>query len=440
MRKFFAGLLFFALLFPVLLVPADEAKGNDGFVYYVNIDSEITKGLYEYLQRAIKTAEDNGAEVIVFEIDTPGGLVEAAVDIGDLLTKTKTETVAFINPDAISAGAYIALNMDRIYMSPNANMGAAAVIDQEGNAADQKAQSYWHSKMRDAAGRNGRDPIYGLAMIDDSIDLPEYNAPKGELLTLTASEALEVGYADGIVQNRAELLQILGYTEGNVQSVEKTFAEKLAEFITNPIVVPILLSIASLGLILELYSPGFGLPGYMGITALLLFFYGHYVAGLAGYESIILLVLGVILIIVEIFIPGGIVGFIGLGSILLSVLLAGKSIAHMAISLLFSITIATLAMVVLVKVFGKKMTLFNKIILRDSTNSEQGYVSNPTRTDLIDKTGVTITPLRPSGTIVIDNERIDAVTEGGFIGSGQRVIVVKAEGVRVVVREYNNES
>ncbi|WAA10374.1 NfeD family protein [Fervidibacillus albus] len=435
MRKWCVHLLFIALLIPLLLVPVDVAYGYDDPVYYVNIDSEITKGLYEYIERSVKEAEENGAELIIFEMDTPGGLVDVAVDIGNLLSSTELKTVAYIHPDAISAGAYIALNMDYIYMSPNANMGAAAVITSDGNAADQKAQSYWNSKMRDAAERAGKDPIYGLAMIDASIDLPEYNAPEGELLTLTASEAVEVGYADGIVENRAELLQIFGYSEGNVQNVDKTFAESLAEFITNPIVVPILLSIASLGLILELYSPGFGIPGYMGIVSLLLFFYGHYVAGLAGYESLILFILGVVLIVVELFIPGGIVGFIGLGSIFLSILFSGQNIVQMAISLLFALTVAIVAMVILMKFFGKKMTLFSKIVLQDSTSTEKGYVSHPTRTDLIGKIGTTITPLRPAGTIRIENERIDAVTEGGFIESGKEIKVVEAEGVRVVVRE-----
>ncbi|WAA11501.1 NfeD family protein [Fervidibacillus halotolerans] len=434
-RIFFLFLLSFFLLMPTVKVLAEHKP-----VFYVKIDSEITKGLYEYLQRAVDEAEENGAELIVFEMDTPGGFVDTAVDIGDLLTKTKIKTVTFINPDAISAGAYIALNTDHIYMSPNGNMGAAEVINQDGTAADRKAQSYWNSKMRDAAERAGKDPIYGLAMIDESIDLPEYEAPKGKLLTLTAKEAVEVGYADGIVQSRTDLLKQFGYTERDVQFVDKTFAEKLAEFITNPIVVPILLSIASLGLILELYSPGFGIPGYMGIVSLLLFFYGHFVAGLAGYESIILFVIGIVLIIVEIFIPGGIVGLIGLGSIFLSILVAGNNVVEMSINLLFAITVGIVAMVILMKFFGKKMTLFNKIVLRDSTSTEQGYVSNPTRTDLIDKIGTTITPLRPSGTILIGNERIDAVTEGGFIGSGKKIIVIEVEGPRVVVREYQDET
>ena len=177
----------------------------------------------------------------------------------------------------------------------------------------------------------------------------------------------------------------------------------------------------------------------MGISALLLFFYGHFIAGFAGYESLILFIVGLVLIILEMFLPGGILGILGLGGIILSILLAGKSVVDMAIYLVIAITIAIAAMVILMKYFGKKIQIFNKLILRDSTNTEQGYVSNKTRTDLLGKVGVSITPLRPSGTALFGNERIDVVTEGSFIPSDQKVIVVSVEGVRVVVREYKEE-
>ena len=431
----------FTFLFTVIVVQLffyalqSVVHADDRTVYYSKIDSEITKGLSEYLQRTVRAAEENNAEAIIFEIHTPGGAVDAAGDIAKLLKATDVKTIAFINQDALSAGAYIALNMDEIYMVPNATIGAAAVITQDGNAADKKAQSYWLAVMKSAAEQNGRDPIYAMAMADESIDLPEYGAPKGELLTLTASQSIEVGYAEGIVKSKEELLTKLGYEDTKVEHVKKTWSEKVAEFVTNPVVIPILLTIGSLGLVLELYTPGFGLPGIAGLASLLLFFYGHYIAGLAGYESLILFILGIILIIAEIFIPGGIIGFIGLGSILFSIVLAGKSAIHMTISLVIALVAAITVMVIMMKFFNKRIKLLNKIVLKDSTSTGKVYISNQSRTDLLNKTGKALTPLRPSGTVIIDNERIDAVSEGGFIKSGVKITVVKVEGLRVVVRE-----
>ncbi|WP_062355740.1 NfeD family protein [Bacillus kwashiorkori] len=440
MRKFFRTILLITLLFPLAIIPYQVVKGNNDIVYYVPLENEVEQGLSHFLERAIKTAEKDGAKAIIFEIHTPGGRVDSADDIAKLLNGTELKTIGFINQNAYSAGAYISLYMDEIYMVPSGKMGSAAVITQDGNAADQKAQSAWLASMKAAAESGGKDPVYAMAMADDSIDLPKYGAPKGKLLTLTASQAVEVGYANGIVNNREELLKTLQFENAEIRDLETTFAEDLARFLTNPIVVPILLSIGSLGLVLELYSPGFGIPGYMGIVSLLLYFYGHYIAGFAGYESVILLVLGIILLILELFIPGGIAGFLGLGAIVFSILLAGENVIHTGISLLVAITIAIFAMVILMKIFGKKMRLLNKIVLRDATTTEEGYVSNRTRTDLLGKVATTITPLRPSGTIQIDDERVDAVSEGNFINVNKKVKVVKVEGVRIVVREMNEEN
>lgn len=439
MKSRLLKLILFVFILPLSFITFQGASADDSDVYYAKIEGEISPGLYKYIERAVRTAEKGGAKLIIFDMDTFGGRIDAAMDIGDLLTKTDVKTVVYINPNAISAGAYIALNMDEIYWAPNGKMGAATPITSDGNAADDKTMSLWKESMRDSAERGGRDPNYAEAMVDKSVSLPENVKKDGELLTLSASQALEIGYADGIAENLSELYQTLGIDEGKIEEVEKTWSEKIAEFLTNSIVVPILLSIGSLGLVLELYSPGFGVPGFMGISSLLLFFYGHFIAGFAGYESLILFLVGLVLIILEIFLPGGILGILGLGGIILSILLAGKSVVEMAIYLVIAITIAIAAMVILMKYFGKKIQIFNKLILRDSTNTEQGYVSNKTRTDLLGKVGVSITPLRPSGTALFGNERIDVVTEGSFIPSDQKVIVVSVEGVRVVVREYKEE-
>ncbi len=423
----------FSFLQPLISSAEKEKKE----VYVIPIHEEVEKGLHAFLKRAINDAEANNAELIIFDIDTPGGLVDAAGDIGQLLDGIETKTIALVNNHALSAGAFIALHAEEIYMVPNGQMGAAAVIDQAGNAADKKAQSYWLSAMKSAAESNGRDPQYALAMADETVEIKELGIDKGELLTLGSKEAKEIGYSEGTVKNLDELLQSLNIDKASVKEVDETFAEKLARFITNPIVVPILLSLASLGLIVELYSPGFGIAGSIGLASLLLFFYGHLVAGLAGYETIILFIIGVLLIVAEFFLPGGIAGALGIIGILASILLAGGNVVQMGISLLIALLIAVIAMIIFVKVFGKRMKIFNKIILKDSTSTESGYVSNANRLELIGKIGVTKTALRPSGTIIVEDERIDAVSEGGFIQADQKVKIVKVEGSRIVVRDIS---
>ncbi len=425
-------LLVFALC--LSLFPSDT-KGDNDLVYIVPVEDTVEKGLSAFLKRSIKTAEENGAKAVILEVNTPGGAVDAAGEIGKLFSDTPVKTIAWVNNQALSAGAYISLNADEIYMVPGATMGSAAIIDSAGNAADKKAQSYWLAAMKTAAEQNGRDPKYAMAMADDRIDLPELGAEKGKLLTLTAEQAKAIGYSEGTVKTLDELLQILGLENAEVRSIEESFAEKLARFITHPVVVPILLSIGSLGLVVELYSPGFGIPGFMGLTSLLLFFYGHTVAGLAGYETFLLFVMGVILLILELFLPGGIAGAFGIAAIIGSLFLAGENVVHMAISILIAIVVSLIVSILMAKVFGKKMKFFKKIILTDSTNTENGYVSNVNRLDLIGKEGIALTPLRPSGTALVEDERIDVVTEGTFIAKDSKVKVVKTEGSKIVVRQ-----
>ncbi|MFC4411077.1 nodulation protein NfeD [Chungangia koreensis] len=416
------------LFFLPITVMADE-------VYHIPIEEEVEKGLSAYLDRALDEAEENGADAVIFEIHTPGGFVNAAGDIGKRIQNSPLKTIAYINREAHSAGAYIALHADEIYFAPGATMGSAAVIDQAGNAADEKATSAWLAQMASAAESTNREPIYAKAMADKNIDLPDFGAPKGSLLTLSASDALKVGYSNGTAASINEVMEMAGLANADLIPVEMTIAEKIARFITNPVVVPILLSIASLGLIVELYSPGFGIPGLMGISALILFFYGHMVAGLAGHESIILFVVGVILVVAEIFLPGGIAGLLGFGAIIGSIILAGGNMLYMTISVVIALLVAIIGMVILVKIFGKKMHLLNRLILKDATNTESGYVSNVNRLDLLGKTGISLTPLRPSGTIIVEEERIDAVTEGSYLDSNTAVKVVKVEGSRIVVRK-----
>ncbi|WP_392453913.1 nodulation protein NfeD [Chryseomicrobium aureum] len=423
-----------------LLLPLFSVGAQNETVYRIPLDDVVEKALYTFLAQSIEEAEEANAEAIIIEMNTPGGLVDEAENIAKLMADTEDIPIyLFINNRALSAGAFLALYAEEIYMSPNATMGAAAVIDQTGNAADEKARSAWAASMRNAAEHSGRNPVYAKAMVDESLEIPELGVDAGELLTLSASEALEVGYAEGIVNSLDEVLDAVGLADAEVVSVEESFLVKLARFVTNPIIVPILLSIGSLGLVLELYSPGFGLPGIAGLSALMLFFYGHMIAGLAGYEAMLLFALGVILLIAEIFVPFGISGVLGGIAIIGSLYLAGADMTQISISILIALGVAIIGMVIIMKFFGRRLKLFNKIILSDSTSTERGYVSSIERRELVGSTADTLTPLRPSGTIVIGDERLDAVSEGDFIDRNKKVIIRKVEGSRIVVRELKEE-
>ncbi|MFJ8067778.1 nodulation protein NfeD [Peribacillus sp. NPDC096447] len=431
----YLSVLLFGLLFTMSSFGGSTVSANQKIVYHVPIEETVEKGLSAFLERALTTAEADDADLVVFEVNTPGGAVDAAGEIAKLLSDSPIKTVAYVNNRALSAGAYISLSADEIYMVPSATMGSAAVIDSTGNAAGKKAQSYWLAAMKTAAEQNGRDPIYAQAMADVDIDLPEYGAEKGKLLTFTAEQAKKAGYSEGTVSGKAELYSILGVEDADIRSIEESFPEKLARFLTNPIVVPILLTIAGIGIVMELFSPGFGIPGVIGITSLVLFFYGHLVAGITGYESLAMFIIGVILVLIEFFIPGGIIGLLGFTAIVGSLFLATGDPVHMTISLLIAVTVSILVFILLVKVFGKQMKFFRKMILTDATKTEQGYVSNPNRLDLLGVEGKALTDLRPSGTALVKEERVDVVTEGSFISKGSSIVIVKVEGSRVVVRE-----
>lgn len=418
-----------------------QAEGNKETVYFIPVEQEVERGLEAFLKRSLLEAEKQGASHVIFEVNTPGGLVNAAGNIATIIRDTGIPTTAFIVKDALSAGAYISLNANEIVMAPGSRMGAAAVIDQQGNMADDKSVSAWLADMKASAELNGRDPVYALAMADPNIDLPKYGAERGKLLTLTATQAKEVGYAEAIAENRTELLEYLNLSGAEIIDSEITLSERIARFVTHPIIVPILLSIGSLGLVLELYSPGFGVPGIMGASALFLFFFGHAIAGFAGWESIILLIAGMVLILIEIFTPGfGIFGISGIVAVLLSILMSSSTTVVDMLLYLFIAFIVTLAASVLyIRFFGYKGFL-RKLVLTDATKSELGYVTNETNEDIIGQTGMTVTPLRPSGIIELDNERLDVVSEGGFIDKGKKVTIVQSKGSRISVREVKNEN
>ncbi|MGG4342753.1 NfeD family protein [Paenibacillus lautus] len=413
---------------------------NVGSVYVIPVKQQIERGLTSFMERGFKEAEKMAAGLIVLEIDTPGGLVDQAGEIASLMKASDIPIVAYITGDAASAGSYIALNADKIAMSPGSMIGAAYMVDARGNRIeDAKLVSWWKSKMAGAAEASGRNKniAMGMADINLKVDMPEIGLTKqpGEIISLTHDEALKTGYADTIASSTEEVIAWMDYSTQDVFRMEPTFSEKLATFLTHPGVMALLLFIGIAGVIIEVIVPGFGVPGILGVTAFVLYFFGNQVAGFAGWETWLLFVIGIVMLAMELFVPSfGILGIIGSASLIAGVVLAAYSTSHVALSLGIAAASALVAVIVVALVF-KERGIWRKFILSDSLSREQGYIPNEDRDVLIGLIGTSITPLRPAGTMELEGRRLDVVTLGGFIDSGRPVRVIKTDGTRIVVEE-----
>lgn len=406
---------------------------DEGDVWIIKIHGDIDLGLASYVARSTEEAIEAKAALIIIEINTFGGRVDAATEIRDTLLRSGIATAAWITERAWSAGALISLSADSIWMSPGASIGAA-----EPRPMDEKTVSALRAEFESMAERVGRDPLIAAAMVDKNVEVPGVSR-SGEILTLSARRAEELGYAEGIVSDRADLLYALGVSGRVVHESDINWAERTARFLTAPIISEILLSLAFLGLIAEVTSPGFGVPGIAGLASLLLFFGGRMIVGLVGWEVILLFIIGLVLIALELLvIPGfGITGILGIAALFASMALTYGGI-EAAIQSLGIVLLITIVGGWLIWRFGKRTGLWRRLILTDvsgGADSTGAQSSTGARMDLLGKEGRSLTVLRPAGVVLIDGERIDAVSEGSYIPEGQTVVVYKIDGNRIVVRE-----
>nr|WP_232238761.1 nodulation protein NfeD [Paenibacillus forsythiae] len=425
---------------PAQASSAATSEPNRGPVFILPVDQEIERGLESFLSRGFQEADKYGASLIVLEIDTPGGLVDSAEQIGAMVRESGIPTLAFIKGNAASAGSYIALNAKRIVMKPGSMIGSASLVDGRGRSVDNaKLVSFWKSKMAGAAALNGRDPDIAAGMTDINmvVDKPELGVrkSKGEIIALTSNQALKAGYADAIRATPEDAAAWMGYSTDDTFRVQHTAAEKLSQFLTHPVVMIVLLFIGIAGVVVELLVPGFGIPGIVGTLAFVLYFFGNYVAGFAGAETWLLFIIGLILMVLELFVPSfGILGVLGSISLIAGVVRAAYSFTHALFSLGIAFA-AALVVIILVAIAFKDRGIWNRFILSDSLSKEQGFIPVLERLDLTGQRGISVTPLRPAGTALIGDERLDVVTEGGFIGVNTPISVVKVEGGRIVVKE-----
>lgn len=420
---------------------------SEGSVYRVPVTGVVEHGLAPFIERSLEEASAAGAVAVVLDMDTPGGRVDAAERISDALTDAPLPVYTLVNRRAYSAGALIALSTDGIYMRPGSVIGAATPVDGAGEKAPEKIVSAMRSQMRALAEESGLDPDVAAAMVDEDIEIDGV-VEEGKLLTLTTEEAVDLGYATE-VEDLSGLLAELGYGGAAVETASANWAERVVRFFSNPIVAPFLLTLGFLGLITEIKTPTFGMAGLAGVLALSLFFGSHLIIGLAGLEDVIIFGVGLLLIGVEVFlIPGfgifGIIGGIGVMAGLYLSLLGGLPMSQdfTRAGLVLSTTIVLIAVsawAVIRSLPGNSRLVKSGILLTESTDRAIGYESAESRDDLVGVAGRAITDLRPAGTALFGDERIDVVSESEWITEGTPVRVISAEGYRHVVRAITDE-
>lgn len=420
---------------------------NESTVYRVPVTGEIELGLAPYIQRAVKEAAEVGAAALILDIDTPGGRVDAAEIISDALTDSEVPVYSLVNRRAYSAGALIALSTDRIYMRPASVIGAATPVDGTGTKAPEKIVSAMRSQMRALAESNGLEPEVAAAMVDEDIEIDGV-VESGKLLTLTTEEAVEIGYAEAIEDLDALLVE-LGHEGATVVTLELNWAERLVRFFSSSVVSPFLLSLGFLGLLIEIRTPTFGLAGTMGLISLGLFFGSNMIVGLAGLEDVLIVGAGLVLLGIEAFVvPGfGIFGVAGIVAILagLYMSLLGNiptmpDFTRAAWVLTSSMLLLIGSAWALIRTLPSSSRLAESgIFLLAKTTSATGYESAEVRSDLVGKYGTAITDLRPAGTALVGDERIDVVSESEWISAGTPVKILSAEGYRHIVRSVSEQ-
>lgn len=413
-------------------------------IYHVALKGDVDPAMAQFLKRALNEAEEARADHIIITLNTYGGRTDSAAEIGEALRAVSIPTTAFIEGKAVSAGTYIALNADTIVMQEGSTMGSAAVVDGSGKLIDNpKTISYWVDQMSEAAKLNGRDPQVAVAMVDprkevDLTDTLGKVVAVGDVLAISASDALRIGYSEHTAATLGDVISWLDYSDRDLIEVEMSFAEQLSRFVLHPAVSVILLVIGFAGIAIELFVPGFGLPGILGVLAMGLYFFGSYLGGLAGMESALLFIVGIVLIILELIVPAfGILGLLGGGAIITGILLAAPDWQSGVTAIVIALVIATIIVIIFSRT-KKGRAVWNKFVLREKLTTEEGFVSAESKASLVGEKGVTVTPLRPAGTALINDQRVDVVTEGGFVENNRPVVVVKAEGTWVVVREITS--
>ncbi len=442
-------------------VNATNLHSANQVVYRVPIQGVIDLGLPTFIERIIDEAEKNQAQAIIFDIDTFGGRVDAATQIKDAILDSDVLTVAFINRRAISAGALISLSCEKIYMTGGGTIGAATAVDMSGNKASEKVISYMREEMASTAENRNRNTDIAKCMVDeelsfthivvdgDSLEVTDLEGRKeGKLITLTTEQALKYKMADGSAEDFDELLELIELSDVEVKTLSENWSENLVRFLTNPVVASLLTTFGFLGILFELQSPGWGIPGTFGAVCLTLSLSASVIVKLATKSDLLIVLVGLGLLMVEAFlIPGfgvaGLAGIVvilwGLYMLLLPDVPVSQEVYDAAMTgLTIGLIGAIFALILLFRLMTKTK-FWVKLTSPEIQSNEDGYNSSLGLEHLIGETGLATSDLRPSGWVLVNNTKIFVVTEGEFVDKDQQVTIMSVDGNRVVVRSYINE-
>lgn len=435
------------LLFVPLFVQGQQPDKK--LVYQFDIRQEIGPPAWRNTQKALDEAEKMGADYVLIHMNTYGGLVDMADSIRTRLLNAKPTVLVFIDNNAASAGALIAIACDSIYMRKSASIGAATVVNQTGEVVPDKYQSYMRATMRATAESTGRDPKIAEAMVDPSVYI-EGIIDSGKVLTFTSSEAQKHGFCNGEAENIAEVLQLAGVENYEIVKQELTATDKAINWLINPAISGILVLIIIGGIYFELQTPGVGFPLAASVLAAILYFAPLYLEGLAANWEILLFFVGAILLLVEIFvIPGfGVAGISGIALILFSLVSsllqnegfdfevpqAGAGLS--VVQALATVLIPFGLLITFLLFFGQNLLqtgAFKRLALQSTQDADAGYVVADQQHHLVGETGLAMTDLRPAGKVQIAGRPYDAKATTGWIDKGTTVRIVAQERFELVV-------
>ena len=459
MKKIF---VLFAILLSALVTPAvgqrvdrvaeaiAQNPEKEFLIYIFEIKEEIGPPVVFKANRAFEEADSLRADFILIHMNTYGGLVESADSIRTRLLQSDIPIIVFIDNNAASAGALISIAADRIYMRPGGNIGAATPVAATGEEVSPKIKSYMSSMMRSTAETRGRNPDIAEAMVDPLISIPGL-VEEGQVVTFTASEAIEWGFSEGTADNITEVLYLANIQNYQITELHLTWIDHIIAFLISPLISGLLIMLILGGIYFELQTPGIGFPLMVAFTAAIIYFAPLYIEGLATNWEIILFILGIILLGVEIFVtPGfgvaGVLGAIFAVTGLAMAMLANdgfdlSGVPFMQIVMAFMIVIIASFFALLFSFYlGRKLftqtSHFRGFALATVESSDEGFTSASAQVrSLVGRSGIAFTMLRPSGKVEIDGDVYDATANSGFIDKGKSVRVVKYEAAQLFVEK-----
>jgi len=423
-RTIMAASFLLYLLGSILSISGAE---KDADVYVIKLHGEVNGAMVSYLERELENAQKNNQPAII-DIDTWGGIVTSAGDISNILLNTPVETTAYVSSKAVSAGVLLTISCDNVAMSPNSYIGAAETIPNT-----EKILSAWKGMLSTAAIERGRPEDVILAMADSRIVIDSYSE-EGELLTLAARQAVDLGVSDTLCENITEVIEY--FDLGETYSVAPyTTSDKAASALTSTTALDIFFILGFTFMIIEIFTAGFGVAGIISIICFVLYFFGGMIAGTAQWWAIGLFVLGIIALTIEIFIPGfGVFGISGIIMCTLALIFSANSFEQFAKRAGYVIIACAVMIPILIKIFGK-IKLFDRIANKNVQSVSEGYIINQVKDEIIGAAAVSVTELRPTGIIEVDGNRMDALSEEGFIAKGVPVVISGKRSSSVIVRK-----